>query len=521
MSLKKAEKPYAVVNSHIIYFNLPENVLGEMKKELTFKNPTYEQVMRFSRWSTTNVPQYLTYFKQLKENAIEVPIGYSVESLPDMPISDERVRRGINTPPFLLRLRKTQIQAFEQYMKLNESVLPLNGCIQMPTGKGKSILGLYIAKNLCQKTLIVVHKDDLVRGWQKDIDLAFGGKVKSGLIKAKKREVGDFLTIATVQTLNRLSREELEKLYGEFGLVIQDELHHCPSSSFSITTNFKARYRLGLTATLERSDGLTQVISLFFGKTAYKYEQEENEEDILPVEVRERECGIECNPVCIKKGNSYMYSLKSLVTEPSYELKAGERFYTDVPFERKPLVSYLSLDKVVTERSMSRYKAEILSEFNKGHSCVAFFMQKESCRHLYEILKAEVGEKCVSLYYGDNDDKKNAEVLEMAEKVRKHITITTYAKATEGTNCKQWEVAFFCSSMNSGRNVEQAMGRIRRSKEGKINPAIVYDFRYPNCILLSSHGRTRDNRYQNLGCFYENSKELKRPTLGAITRGFK
>lgn len=43
---------------------------------------------------------------------------------------------------------------------------------------GKSILGLHISFMLRQKTLIIVHKDDLVKGWQKDAKVVFGDNFK-------------------------------------------------------------------------------------------------------------------------------------------------------------------------------------------------------------------------------------------------------------------------------------------------------------------------------------------------------
>ena len=46
--------------------------------------------------------------------------------------------------------------------------------------------------------------------------------------------------------------------------------------------------------------------------------------------------------------------------------------------------------------------------------------------------------------------------------------------------------------------MEQAVGRIRRTKQGKINPVIVYDYSLPNVFAVSRHINTRIKRYEKL-----------------------
>ena len=89
------------------------------------------------------------------------------------------------------------------------------------------------------------------------------------------------------------------------------------------------------------------------------------------------------------------------------------------------------------------------------------------------------------------------------------VTLATYAKATEGTNVKSWEVGFLVSSLNNEKNVEQAVGRIRRSKEGKISKAILYDYRNTNSYSISNHGYTRDKVYSDLQFEIESHLPIK------------
>ena len=514
MTLKKVNRRKLIISDSLILCRPTSEEIDLIKNKLTFDNPAYRNAIRYSRYSRVSIPPSLMYYSQGKygvEQCIKVPIGFDlssvVEDFNNLNIIDERVYSTIDHAPFVLTLREDQDEAANSYLS-NKDKLPLSSIIQLPTGKGKSILGLYIASQLSCKTLIVVHKDDLVDGWKKDISLAFDNKVHAGLIKAKSREVGHFLTIATVQTLNRLSSEELEKLYSTFGLVIQDEMHHCPASSYSVVANFRSRYRLGLTATPERSDGLDHIMNLYYGSICYKYKskkEDEEDTDILPIKVIKRKSSVFFNPLFKNVGTDDhpKYALVDLYAPADVSMKHNYIRLSDIPYSNRPTLNYQVVDSfVVNEDSYKEMVCnDIINEYSKGHSCIVFFTQKEHCRSYYDYLKTYVSESDLGLYYGDNTDNKT--VLEKAERQRKFITLTTYAKATEGTNVKTWEVEFLVSSINNEKNTEQAVGRIRRAKEGKLNPAVLYDYRVPYVYSLSNHGSTRDKRYKQLGFIFD------------------
>lgn len=503
----------AIISSGVKLYGLSPEEIERVKESLTFQNPAYRNAKRYSKYAYTTIPPYLAYYNETK-GYVEVPVGYDLTSLRLDEIKDERVYEQIKTPPFVLELRNDQETASNEYLKHNATSC-LMGSIQMPTGKGKSILGLHLASVLSTKTLVVVHKNDLVTGWEKDIELAFGGKVKSGLIKAQSRKVGDFITIATVQTLSRMSEEELQGLFNQFGFVIQDEMHHCPASTFGVVSRFNARYRLGLSATPERTDGLTHVMKLYYGSFCYVFEHTESDEDILPVKVIVRKHDLYFDPKC--KNVEGRYEIEDFACPKNVIMTGAFRRLSEIPHFRRPKIYYHSVDDFVVRGIADFVLGDILSEYTKGRSCVVFFTQKEHCRLYYDLLKETVPESDLGLYYGDNPN--NEDVLNQAEKQRKFITLTTYAKATEGTNVKQWEVEFLVSSINNEKNTEQALGRIRRTKEGhKISPVLVYDYRTPNVYSFAYHGLTRDKRYRALKCTFEG---VERKTTSLFTRGYK
>lgn len=506
---KEVEKMPKIILSHCkTFIGLSDDQKIAMRKDLTLPNPKYASAVKYSPYANIAVPEFLTYYHDTPKG-FKTPIGFLANkddlrdfSTPTL-VDTRQSTLSLQLDPFTLELRPSQVRAKESFLnKHNDKTLEPHlrslvqqGVICLKTGKGKSILALNIAHTLKAKALIIVHKDDLVVGWKKDIKKCFGGKVKSGLIKAKSRTVGDFLTIATPQTLNNLPKDELEVLYNTFDLIIHDEVHRAPSQHFSISSKFNARYKVGLSATPERNDGLTQVINFYFGDICYIEESDEADKDILPVLVKIKSFKtIKFDPPCLILKDSKGSPNKSILTKYPYE--RGDARLSQVPPSLQPQIHYANIERdlLFNEFYGNQVIDDIMHNYTLGRSMVVFISQKEGCELYYHNLCDLVGEDKVQLFYGDSKES-NEELLRRAEEKEVLITITTLAKGTEGTNVKSWEVAFLVSSMNNGMGVEQAIGRIRRVKDGKINPCIVYDYRFPSIYAFSRHGATRDKRY--------------------------
>lgn len=487
-------------------FDLSVEQLGLLKDKLTFDNPAYKAAKRFSKRGFISIPPYLRYYEERKvegKTVVTCPLGVDLKSIfenEQIDYRDERCFVSAEYPEFLLDLRNDQIVAEECYLTRKGNL------IQLPTGKGKTILALHIAYQLGAKTLVLVHKDDLVTGWKKDIELCFGDKVDVGLIKAKSRKVGEHITIATVQTLSRMNKEEFENYTSQFGLVIQDECHHIGLNIFNVIDSFNSKYKLGLSATPNRTDGLNFVFDLFLGGLCYKHKITTEDKDILNVKIRTLESKAMYRPFVYKGQIFNFYDFEEK------DLPYNYKFVEDVPFDRRPTISYLSVDDYAVKNNSTMVKVcqSIKKDYERGRSIIAMFTQKEHINLYADCLKQlGVPENQIMLYYGDN--RESSEILmQKAENREVNITLATYAKATEGTNVKAWEVLYLVSSLNNGKNVEQAIGRIRRQKEGKLNPVEVVDVQYPSVYGLKRHFNTRMSVYNRLKCKMDKNLSFSR-----------
>ena len=480
-------------------YGLSQRHVAEIKSELTLNNPAYISARRFSKWSVTRIPPYLTFYDVYKDY-IELPIGYELKCDIDT-FLDNRVVSSVYYPPIKIKLRDTQHEAYRAWLKDTD-----RGVISMSTGKGKSILGIYCAYQLRQKTLVIVHKNDLVNVWEEDIELCFGGAVKNGLVKASKRKVGEQITIATIQTLNSMANKDLDAFNNfakQFGMVIVDEMHHVSSSIYGLINHFPAQYKIGLTATPERSDGLTEAMYWYLGGLAYKYEYTVDDEDILPVCVHYLTSRALFEPQCYKvpknrKRDEYKYVLTSEMKSDNYEKVLLE----DVPVKQRPKISYAQVDEIalMSSKTLDLICSKAKELYDRGHNTIMFFSQKFACREYYKYLHEICGIplKSMAVYNGDVKREDLKKALKRVEAGEARITLATYSIATEGTNVKAWDCEILCSSINNEKNVEQAVGRVRRSKEGKPPVAEVYDVRYPDVYTLKNHKWKRDRRYKTL-----------------------
>lgn len=133
-------------------------------------------------------------------------------------------------------------------------------------GAGKTITALGTIAKLKLTTIILVNSERLMEQWTLEIFKHLNYRSKIGIIQGPKAMVRP-ITIAMVQTLGKWKPKDLQKLSSKFGLLIHDEVHHAPADGIhTVLENFSTKYRLGLTASKTRKDGLEFLIYDYYDK---------------------------------------------------------------------------------------------------------------------------------------------------------------------------------------------------------------------------------------------------------------
>ena len=137
--------------------------------------------------------------------------------------------------------------------------------IKADTGVGKTILMIKIACELKVPFLVIVPLERLMTYWIDQIK-AFTTIKDVGIIR---QDVCDYKDkMACVGMVHSVCKDKYPQEFKDhFGLVIFDEIHTTSSEHFSkAVPMFKAKYRLGASATLERQDGMERLFYLHLGE---------------------------------------------------------------------------------------------------------------------------------------------------------------------------------------------------------------------------------------------------------------
>lgn len=147
--------------------------------------------------------------------------------------------------------------------------------VVLATGLGKThVFSHLIAERTGLRSIILVHRDELAsQAADKIRSIAPGLSV--GVVKAQDNDIYADVMICSVQTIAREGRRRTlvaaQKSAGPVGLLVTDEVHHCPSKSYQdIYADFPEAKWLGVTATLERGDGVglgSQVDEVVFSRS--------------------------------------------------------------------------------------------------------------------------------------------------------------------------------------------------------------------------------------------------------------
>ena len=170
----------------------------------------------------------------------------------------------VPTPPLSadLDLRPYQRDALERWATDRRGVLVL------PTGAGKTYLGMAAIEAVDGPTFVVVPTLDLVDQWTEELAVF---DVDVGEYTGREKRLGP-ITVSTYDS----AYAHAGRLGNRFSLVVFDEVHHLAAEGYRhVAEFFAAPSRLGLTATYEREDGEHEVLTGLLGGKVYEVETEE------------------------------------------------------------------------------------------------------------------------------------------------------------------------------------------------------------------------------------------------------
>jgi len=265
--------------------NLPQQLLNRIIRLAAFPNPEFyrAQAMRLPVWdkprvigSAENFPRHIALPRGCYDDLSDLLSRNGVLE----EIRDERSSGHAIEVSFIGTLHHEQVIALDAILKKDIGVL------KAPTGFGKTIVAAATIAQRKVSTLILVHRDELLRQWKERLTqfLTLEGD-EIGIIGGGKKKPKGLVDVALMQSLVRY--EALRTFLADYGQIIVDECHHVSAISFeSILKQAPCRWIIGLTATPIRRDGLDPIIFMQCGSIRHSVEKNQDQPRIMEVRAR-------------------------------------------------------------------------------------------------------------------------------------------------------------------------------------------------------------------------------------------
>lgn len=407
------EKLLSTRGYNIAKASLSESELLSVKDELTVKPYIPENFTQCS-------PKP---FKLYQESAtrIYVPKYYGLKKFGNPDANKLPIGQDINVI-FTGKLRDYQYEPAQKFIEAAHDTKRMGGLINVYCGYGKTTLAIYVMCKLKKKTLIVCHKDFLLQQWKERIE-QFAPSARIGLIKAKTIDVKDKdVVLASLQSLSMKTYDD--EVLADMGFVVIDECHHIGAEVFSQAlkkVNFQ--YSLGLSATINRKDGLTKVFKWFLGDVVFKASKRLDE-----LEVRFHD----------------FYT-----PNPKYSL--------EVKGYKGALMIPIMINNICDFGPRNDYIVQTLSDVLKDEPSRKVIILSDRLSQLRALNEKLTNERIESAFYVGGMKQ---EALKQSEE--KQVILATYHIAAEGFDCPGLDTLILASPKS---DVIQCVGRIQRTPQ--------------------------------------------------------
>ena len=369
--------------------------------------------------------------------------GYDYEVLEDKyfgrPTDTEEYVTPEGTAAFIRSLRLPYKVRDYQLRGIYTAIKFRRKLLLSPTGSGKSLIIYALVRwHLLKKREILIivptvslveqlYKDFIEYGWNvRDVH-----KISGGVEKYTDQPV----VISTWQSIYK----EPKKFFERFDVIIGDEAHQYKAKSLTgiLTKCFDAKYRIGLTGTLDGMEAHQLVLEGLFGRVdrVTKTADLMKKGHLTPLKVR---------VVLLRHG---------WVPFDHYQ---QEMEYLCMHTRRSNFITNLALDL-------------------KGNTLVLFNYIEKHGEPLWEMINNKVSkDRKIFFIHGGVDAVEREEARAICEREKDAIILASYGTFSTGINIRNLHNVIFASPSKSRVRNLQSIGRVLRKGDNKAQ-AVLYD----------------------------------------------
>lgn len=426
------------VGERITVSNPTEAVRKWCLERLVLENPDFYRKQKMGKW-TGNTPRQLFLYSNDGDD-ICIPFGCFAEF-------HTLFGQECHYKALFCDLREVKygssINLYDYQETAVKSVLRRkNGILVMPCGSGKTMCGLEAVARIGSKALWLTHTKDLLNQSMARAKSMYGSGVEYGVVTAGRVKISNAITFATVQTMSKL---DLQKYRDCWDIVVVDECQHCCGTPtrvtqfYKVVSNLSARYKIGLTATPKRADGLERAMFALLGDVIYEVSKEDVAHTTCPVRVAMYDTGYvpDYNAVLLGDGTiNYAMLVDDMIhNEERFEFVLSKVLECDGP--------------TIVLASRVEYLKRMQEEYDKRHGgfepsvCLSALGNSKSAKKLRKNTLTALNE-------GEID-----------------CVFATYQLAKEGLDVPNLRYVVFATPEKDETTVIQSVGRVGRKADGK------------------------------------------------------
>lgn len=420
--------------------------------------PTPIQVWRES-------PSFLFVPRAYARSVFKRDFDQATDLLEDEPLPPES-----DTLNFVKKLRPLQYAIIQP--ALFEILEKGGGQLQLSTGFGKTVVCLYMLSQLKRPALVVINTELLLKQWLNEISV-FVPAARVGIIQGDRCDL-DFteydIVIAMVQTLsqrlftNRIKSSDFKKC----GVLVLDECDRLSTEKYSLVmSSIHPRYRIAMSATAKRSDGMHALLEMCVGPCVAKYEQVMRQAVVHFLHVP--------------------YTFSDLEKVARYRKGDIDR-----------LATVRQICKLETTRRSELIVEALLKMFQDGRKCLVLCTEIRHCNFLFTLFMEKLGYMPSTVRDGvevANVVKVHGQVKNTKKEPRALLLdrdwiFGTYSLLSVGLSFNHLDSICFATPKPE---VTQSVGRVLRDPKAKRTPLIldVVD----ECLFLHTQWKTKRLHY--------------------------